>query len=188
MWNYNYAACAFPPTCVAIACFGLAGTPLWVYAPKISYLEALHRHPLAWTNWNSLFSFSGKCEHNCLELTWHPYGESKPCDPDSLFSVVKSLFKPKKGELGWEEINISYWIDLFLCKFQCSCVYFYLCPCKVMRSLVASRQARVKTGDKEQTMKRTLCQKKKAWIAVWRNLRLSFYHNDKWNFCSTGQN
>lgn len=112
-------------------------------------------------NWNSRFSFSGKCEHNCLELTWHPYGESKPCDPDSFFSVVKSLFEAKRWELGWEEIYLSYWIDLFLSKFQCSCIYFYLFPYKVMRSLVTSKQARTRLGIKNKPLRGPHAKKKK---------------------------
>lgn len=130
--------------------------------------------------WNSQFSFSGKCEQNCLELTWHPYGESKPCDPGSLFSV------DKRWELGWEEIYLSYWRDLGLRKVQCSCIDFYLSPYKVMRSLVASEQARAKSWDKEQTMKRPPCQKQSLNCCM-KKLKIVFY-NDKYDFCSTWRN
>lgn len=129
-------------------------TALRVCAPKIKYLEALEQQPLARTETGTVGSlFLGKCEQICLELTWHPYGESKPCDPDSLFPVVKSLFKAERWELAWEEIYLSYWPDLLLCNFRCGCIYFYENSCSIQTS-------QGKTGEKEQTVKRPLCQKK----------------------------
>lgn len=118
-------------------------------------------------NWNSRFSFSGKCEQICLELTWHPYGESKPCDPDSLFPVVKGLFEAERWELAWEEIYLSSWPDRLLCNFWCGYIYFYLSPYKVMRILVASKPAGARLGRKNKPWKDPRAKK----IAVWRNLR-----------------
>lgn len=104
MWNSNYAACTFPPTCVAVARFGLAGTPLWGCAPKINHLEALHQHPLAWT-WSGTVSSCFQENVNRTVLSWHDIHMESP----NLVSQVP--FSQWLKDENWDRRRYIYLIE-----------------------------------------------------------------------------
>jgi len=76
------------------------------------------------------------------------------------FSLWLKVYSELKDE-NWDRRRYIHLIEQTWFNVSFS-IYFYLFTYKVVRCLVASKQARAKTGDKEQTMKRSPCPPKKA--------------------------